>query len=276
MHGKQERLKDILRSYGKVAIAFSGGVDSSYLLKAAYDVLGIHVLAVTATSESFPQRELEEAKAFAQRYGIRHVVIGSEELDIHGFAQNPLNRCYLCKRELYGKIKRVAKENGITVIAEASNADDLNDYRPGLKAVAEAGVKSPLREAGLTKVEIRLLSREMGMNTWNKPSFACLASRFPYGETITREKLTMVDKAEQYLLDHGFTQVRVRHHGDVARMELLPDEIGRLLNGHLAEDVYRTFKGLGFTFSAVDIMGYRMGSMNEGMHKDSGASNLKE
>lgn len=270
MHEKQGRLKELLRGYGRVAIAFSGGVDSSYLLKAAHDALGDNVLAVTATSESYPKRELDEARAFTQKYCIKHIIIESEELDIDGFAQNPLNRCYLCKKELYAKIAKVAKENGIAIIAEGSNVDDLGDYRPGLKAIAEAGVKSPLQAVGLTKEELRSLSREMGLETHDKPSFACLSSRFPYGETITKEKLAMVDGAEQYLLDHGFTQVRVRHHGDVARIEVLPKEAGRLLTAKMAEDVYTAFKKLGFTYTAVDIRGYRTGSMNEGINKDIG------
>lgn len=268
MHDKQERLREILRGYGRMAVAFSGGVDSSYLLSLAQDVLQGRVLAVTATSESYPQRELEEAKAFALKYGIRHMIIDSEELDIDGFAQNPPNRCYLCKKELYSKIIKVAKEQDITIISEASNVDDLGDYRPGLKAIAEMGIKSPLQEAGLTKDEIRLLSREKGLPTWNKPSYACLSSRFPYGQTITKEKLAMVDKAEQYLLDRGFTQVRVRHHGDVARIELEPTEIFRLLSGGMAKEAYSYFKSLGFIFTAVDIQGYRTGSMNESIKKD--------
>ncbi|MDP2891531.1 MAG: ATP-dependent sacrificial sulfur transferase LarE [Bacillota bacterium] len=262
-HEKLKNLRNYLGKLGSVAVAFSGGTDSSFLLKIARDVLGDNVLAVTASSASFPERELHEAKAFADKYGIRHVVIASEELDIEGFPANPPDRCYLCKKELFGKIKQSTRSLGILHIVEASNLNDLGDYRPGLRAITEHGILSPLIEAGLTKEDIRALSKEMDLATWNKPSFACLASRFPYGQTINREKLIMVDKAEQYLFDLGFRQVRVRHHGDVARIELMKEEIPTLFEKGLADKIYAYFSGLGFTFTAVDIIGYRTGSMNE-------------
>lgn len=260
---KFEKLKNNIKSLESVVVAFSGGVDSSFLLKTAFDVLEDNVLAVTARSATFPEREYKEAVEFTTKYGIRHLEIESEELDIEGFVQNPTNRCYLCKHELFTKIKDIAKKENLKYVLEGSNHDDLSDFRPGLKAVEELCVLSPLREAELTKDDIRLLSKEMGLGTWNKTSFACLSSRFPYGQTITREKLHMVDKAEQYLIDLGFRQVRVRHHGELARIELSPREIGLIFQNNLGNDIYEYFKSLGFAYTSLDLKGYRTGSMNE-------------
>ena len=198
---KQEALKQYFEKLGSVAVAFSSGVDSTYLLKVAHDVLGERAIAVTASSCSFPKRELGEAEAFCRKENIRHFITESEELEIEGFAQNPKNRCYLCKHELFEKILKIAEEQKIAYVAEGSNLDDNGDYRPGLKAVAELGIKSPLRDCGFTKQDIRVLSKALNLSTWEKQSFACLSSRFVYGETISEEKLTMVDKAEQLLLD---------------------------------------------------------------------------
>lgn len=260
---KLDALKSNLALLESVAVAFSGGVDSTFLLRVAHDVLGDHVIAVTASSCSFPERELREAEAFCKQNGIRHIVCKSEELDIDGFRQNPKNRCYLCKHELFEKIWAIAKEQNLAAVAEGSNTDDNGDYRPGLIAVKELGVKSPLREVGLSKAEIRALSKELGLPTWNKQSFACLSSRFVYGETISEEKLGMVDKAEQLLLDLGFHQVRVRIHGTIARIEILPDEFERLLVEASRDKIYSTLKSLGFTYVTLDLGGYRTGSMNE-------------
>lgn len=266
MSEKLERLREKLTAYEKLAIAFSGGVDSSFLLYTA-SRLPVEILAITAFSASFPERELSAAKEFALKLGITHLIIESEELQLPGFAENPLNRCYLCKRELFSKIKKIASEYGIDHIAEASNADDISDYRPGLQAIKELGILSPLKEAGLTKSEIRVLSKEAGLKTWDKPSFACLASRFPYGHSITREKLEMVNKAEEYLIKLGFSQVRVRHHGDIARIEILPAEMHVFIHDH-SKSVNDYLNALGFKYVTLDLRGYRTGSMNEPILKE--------
>ena len=263
LHEKKQRLEDYLRELGSIVVAFSSGVDSTFLLKVAHDVLGDKAIAVTARSCSFPQRELNEAIAFCKAEGIEHIIVESEELSIEGFSQNPKNRCYLCKHELFTKIRGIAESRGIPFIAEGSNMDDNGDYRPGLVAVAELEVTSPLRKAELTKEEIRQLSKELGLPTWNKQSFACLSSRFVYGETITETKLSMVDKAEQRLLDLGFHQVRVRIHGNIARIEIDRSEFEKIIQPEVSDQIERYSRELGFLYVTLDLGGYRTGSMNK-------------
>ncbi len=262
---KLKELKTNIKEMESMVVAFSGGVDSSFLLKVAYDVLGDQVLGVTARSSTYPEREYREANDFATKYQIPQMVVESEELRIEGFADNPPNRCYLCKKELFYKLKNIAEDKGYKFVAEGSNFDDLSDFRPGLQAISELGIVSPLREVGLTKNEIRLLSKEMGLNTWDKQSFACLSSRFPYGEKITEQKLQMVDMAEQFLFDIGFKQVRVRHHGSIARIEVDDAGFKSFFDKATRESVYEKFKKIGFTYIALDLKGYRTGSMNEGL-----------
>ena len=261
---KYDDLKAILASYGSVAVAFSGGVDSAFLMHAAHEALGGRALALTASSRSFPERELNEAVSFCRERGIRQVIIESEELSAEGFAQNPKNRCYICKKQIFTKFLKAAGKEGMKEVAEGSNLDDNGDYRPGLMAVAELGIRSPLRESGFTKEEIRILSRHFGLPTWDKQSFACLASRFPYGEIINEKKLAMVDQAEQYLLDLGFRQLRVRiHGGNMARIELLPEDFQKFMSEDIRIEVYEKLIDIGFTYVSLDLKGYRTGSMNE-------------
>ena len=259
---KRERLEQLLSRMGGCVIGFSGGVDSTLLFAVAANVLGDRALAVTATSETYPERELNEALSLAASLGGRHRVIVSEELDIPGFTQNPADRCYHCKKELFGKLCKIAVAEGLSVVVDGSNLDDRGDYRPGKQALAELGVRSPLVEAGFTKADIRVLSREMGLPTWDKPPFACLSSRFPYGTEITREKVSQVGRAEESLRELGLRVLRVRHHGDVARIELGPEEFALVVN-ELRDEVIARVKAAGYPYVALDLQGYRIGAMNE-------------
>ncbi|MDE6314714.1 MAG: ATP-dependent sacrificial sulfur transferase LarE [Lachnospiraceae bacterium] len=268
IHEKYQRLQEYLRALGSVAVAFSSGVDSAFLLKAAADTLGTEkVMAVTASSCFFPERELKEAKAFCGENGIRHMVCEIQVMDIQGLRQNPKNRCYLCKHALFEHIIEIAQKNHINAVVEGSNMDDNKDYRPGMAAIKELGIQSPLCHAQLYKKEIRELSREFQLPTWKKPSFACLATRFVYGETISEERLKMVDKAEQMLLDMNFHQVRVRVHGQgagtIARIEILPEEFARFMQEENRVKIYQYLKETGFSYVTLDLGGYRTGSMNE-------------
>jgi len=261
---KFARLKGIFRSMGRVVVAYSGGVDSTLLLRVAKESLGEeHVIAVTALSPLFPERELTGAKKMAQEMGLKHILIESNELEIEGFSKNPLNRCYFCKKELFEEMQNLARKEAISFVVEGSTLDDEMDHRPGRRAIQELGIRSPLQEARFTKEDVRELSRTLGLPTWDKPSFACLASRFPYGEEITPEGLRMVDEAENFLFSLGFKQVRVRHYQSLARIEVYPEEMSRLMNGSLREKVVNCLKKIGYRYVTLDLQGFRSGSMNE-------------
>jgi uncharacterized protein len=260
---KLERLKRIVARCDSALVAFSGGVDSTFLLSVAKDVLGDNLLAVTAASPVVQPDEVAGAKRLAKKLGVAHEVIHTNEVMEERFCSNPPERCYYCKETLFSKLTALAGERGLACVLEASNADDTGDYRPGLRAVKELGVKSPLIEACLTKAEIRALSRERNLPTWNKPALACLASRFPYGERITVEKLDRVLKGEKYILSLGFRSCRLRSYGKLARIEVPEGEIERLLEAGLRRRVAARLKKLGFQYVTVDLEGYRSGSMNE-------------
>ncbi|MBO6133837.1 MAG: ATP-dependent sacrificial sulfur transferase LarE [Lachnospiraceae bacterium] len=261
LQGKYNDLLQILKGYGRLAVAFSGGVDSTFLLKAANQALGRNVLAITAHSEFFPRREMAEARDFCNSEGIDQFILYEKVLEIEGIRNNPPDRCYLCKKNLFTKILELSHSRGFDTVAEGSNLDDLSDFRPGMKAIAELGIQSPLKAAQLTKSEIRALSKKLGLKTFDKPSFACLASRFVHGEIISEKKLEMVDRAEELLLRLGFSQFRVRIHGeDLARIEVPKSELEKLINN--SDLIVSEFKDLGFHYVSADLGGYRTGSMN--------------
>jgi len=262
--GKYALLKEQLAALESLVVAYSGGVDSTFLLKAAVDALGSdRVLAVTAESETYQKFERDEAEANARLIGARHLVIRTEELANPEFASNPPDRCYYCKGELFSKLREMAATEGFRHVADGTNLDDLSDIRPGRTAAKENDVVSPLAAAGLTKDDIRALSRELGLPTWNKPAMACLSSRFPYGTEITTGLLERVAKAEELLRNLGFTQFRVRHHGDIARIEVPRDSLARFLDEEVSRSITRSLKELGYVYVTLDLEGFRSGSMNE-------------
>ena len=259
---KLEQLKTVLLRLGKVAVAFSSGVDSAFLLKTAHDVLGENAAAFTVRHAAFPQRELAQARAFCESFGIRLFELEVDVMQVDGFAKNPPQRCYYCKKAVFERIAAVAASHGFPFVAEGSNVDDEGDFRPGMRAIAELGIRSPLREAGLTKQEIRALSKAQGLSTWDKPSYACLATRIPYGEPITPKKLKMSETAEQTLFDLGFRQCRVRHHGETARIEIEDADFSRIVQPDVRNRINEKLRECGFRFVTLDLCPYRMGSMN--------------
>lgn len=265
LNEKLEQLKSYLMDLGSLAVGFSGGVDSTFLLYVAHEVLGDWAIAVTAHDASFPERELDLARDFCKTHGIRHFIKEIDPLEEENYRHNSPDRCYYCKRLIFTELKKIATENGVEYVAEGSNMDDLGDYRPGLLAVTELGITNPLRMAGMTKSDIRALSQAFDLPTWDKPSFACLASRFVYGEEITKEKLHMVDLAEQVLIDNGFYSERVRFHGNLARIEVPAEDIPRIIKDDIRLKIYDEFKKIGFLYVALDMKGYRTGSMNEAL-----------
>jgi len=263
LQDKTTRLRELMESAESLLIAFSGGVDSTFLVRIAHDVLGDKAVAVTARSNIYPAFEYADAVAITQRIGIRHLTLDTHELDTAAFRNNPTNRCYHCKKNLFGRLIDMARDLNLARVADGSNADDANDIRPGMRATRELGVMSPLKEAGWRKDDIRMASRCLGLPTWNKPSCACLASRFPYGQPITEKGLAQIAQAEASLRDLGFGQVRVRHHGPTARIEILATAIPHLMNEALRRQVVSRLKSLGYTYVTLDLEGYRTGSMNE-------------
>ena len=265
LHAREAALHDILRGFPSLIVAYSGGVDSAYLAVAATRLLGDRALAVTADSPSYPDRHRELALGTARDFGLRHVFVRTDEMARPEYRANPANRCYFCKHELYTRLSALARQRGVAVIADGSNADDRGDYRPGRQAAREFGVRSPLDEAGLTKADIRELARQAGLSIWDEPASACLSSRIPYFSEVTDEKLRMIERAEGVLRGLGFRICRVRHHDTLARLELGPDEIARALEPETAAAIDRELRAIGYAHVTVDLRGSRLGSLNEAL-----------
>lgn len=268
MKEKLNNLKKKLSEMESVLLAYSGGVDSTFLLKVAHGVLGDKIMAVIAESPTYPESEKKEALRIVSQMGIKCFSVYTNELSNSNFTNNSLDRCYWCKKELFTKLLKLVEENNLRFVLDGSNYDDIKDYRPGSKAAVELGIRSPLQEVGLTKEEIRILSKELGLDTWNKPSFACLSSRFPFGTTITERNLNMVGKAEEFMRSLDIRQVRVRHHGDIARIEVAKEEIDKILKKDLMERIINKLKGLGYRYVTIDLEGYRTGSLNPAPFSD--------
>ena len=260
---KFNNLQRLIQNLGSLVTAYSGGVDSTLLLRAAHEVLGDDAVAVISRSPLHSACEYKEAQRMAQKIGAQLITINTNELATPEFIQNPPDRCYYCKKKLFTEILTVAQKRGISIVADGTNFDDRNDYRPGIKALLELGIRSPLKEVRMTKADIRSISRALGLSSWDKPSYSCLASRFPYGEGITFSKLQKVEKAEAYLYQQGFKEVRVRVHGGLVRIEVSPQELSRFGRNGLRLDVLNRLKKMGFTYISLDLEGYRSGSMNE-------------
>ncbi|MGA2939650.1 MAG: ATP-dependent sacrificial sulfur transferase LarE [Syntrophobacteraceae bacterium] len=268
MEAKGRQLEALFKEMGGVLVAFSGGVDSSVLLAAAHEALGDFAVAVTATSAIVPAHDLESARTISSRLGVRWITLESGELDDQHFKDNPRNRCYFCKKSLFTRLLERASEEGLPFVVEGSNTDDLTDIRPGMAALRELGIRSPFLELGIDKEMIRSLAKHYGLPNWDKPSSACLASRIPYGEPITPERVGRIDRSESLLRDMGFRQLRVRDHGTIARVEILPEDMGRLLENGLREAFVAACKDAGYTFVTLDLQGYRTGAMHEAVNSE--------